>query len=91
MARPFKPLFAPLTRAWSAMLFAVEEKHKLSNMRVLASFASSRAIEPYQVNDALLADLEIAAKAKMLPRPVQLIRDIKLIWNAYAGKSPGLG
>lgn len=89
MARPFKPLFVPLTPAWSAMLFAVEGKHKLSSMRVLASFASSRGIEPYQVNDALLADLEIAAKAKVLPRPVQLIRDIKLIWNAYAGKSPG--
>jgi len=25
----------------------------------------------------------------MLPRPVQLVRTIKLIWNAYTGKSPG--
>ena len=89
MARPFNPLFAPLTDAWSTLLIRVKEKHKLSNMRVLASYASSRGIEPHQVNDTLLTDLEIAAKAKMLPRPVQLIRDIKLIWNLYAGKSPG--
>ena len=89
MARPFNPPFAPLTPAWSDLLLAVEGKHKLSNMRVLASYASSRGVEPHQVNDALLTDLEIAAKAKMLPRPVQLIRDIKLIWNVYAGKSPG--
>jgi integrase len=89
MARPFNPLFAPLTDSWSSTLLAVEGKHKLSNMRVLASYASSRGIEPSQVDDSLLVELESAAKAKMLPRPVQLIRTIKLIWNACVRTCPG--
>ena len=89
MARPFNPLFAPLTDTWSYMLLAVDEKHKLSNMRVLASYASSRGIEPSQVDDSLLVELESAAKAEMLPRPVQLIRTIKLIWNACVRTCPG--
>jgi hypothetical protein len=89
MARPFKPLFAPLTAQWNTLLHVVDGKYKLSSLRVLGSFASSRGVEPHQVDDALLTDLEIAAKAMGLPRPTQMIRDISLNWNNYARKSPG--
>ena len=88
MARPFKPPFAPLSPSWEAIVLNVDGPHKLSIMRVLGSYASSRGIEPNQVSDALLADLELAAIAMKLPRPVQLVRTIKRTWNDYARECP---
>ena len=89
MARPFKPLFDPLSAQWNTQLLVVVDKYELCSLRVLGSFASSRGVGPHQVEDTLLADLETAIKAKGLPRPTQMIRDIILSWNSYANISPG--
>ena len=88
MARPVKHPFGSLSDAWNARLAAVDDRRKLCDLRVLGSFASSRGIEPDGVDEALLTDLEAAAREKALRRPTQLMRTIRIVWNERLDADP---
>ena len=89
MARPFIPLFAPLTPAWVAICNPIANKHDLSFMRQLGSFSSEMGVEPHKVNESLLARYEAAVRAKGSKRPTQFMRDTRKTWNNLSATLPG--
>jgi len=89
MARPFKPVFSNLTPAWSTQCDQVADKHARSFIRTLASFCSSKGIEPEHVDEAALKAFEAAIRASTKKRPTQFIRDTRKTWNSLSATLPG--
>jgi integrase len=89
MPRPFKPAFGNLTPAWSTQCDRVANKHARFFIRTLASFCSSKGIEPEHVDEAALKAFEAAIRASTKKRPTQFIRETRKTWNRMSATLPG--
>jgi site-specific recombinase XerD len=81
---PSSALDHPISPAFMSLSDKVEDRYDRSFLRRLFSFASSRGVDPDDVDDALVADFAVAVLDACVDRPKQVVRDAVRSWNRMA-------
>jgi hypothetical protein len=84
---PPSALAHPMSPAFSAQTEKVEDRYDRSFLRRLFSFASSRGVDPFDVDDNLVAGFAEAVLASGLDRPKQEVRNAVRTWIAWPRRS----
>jgi integrase len=74
----------PMSPAFRALADKIADRYDRSFLRRLFSFASSRGVEPWGIDGALLVPFFDAVVAAGIDRPKQVVRDAVKTWNRMA-------
>jgi len=87
--RPIPPVVkTPLSSGWKKLIADLTAKRAHLGLSRLSRYASAKAIEPEQIDDAALAGFITDVRARTLHRkPNDLHRKVALIWNEAVQRS----
>jgi integrase len=79
-----------LAPSWLALLVRVEDRYERARLSRFFTYGSATGIEPDQVDNELVsAFAESLQRNSLLERQSQIVRDLCLTWNRWAGRIAG--